>query len=1257
MKKYLQVASEVPGVAAAGEFFEGCETGGCVYITGCVESQRAHVAEELRRPGGVHLIITDDERRLPALAADCSFFGAETVIYPAKDLIFYSADMHGGQLSAKRLACISKILEVRNSKTGFEQKAAPFDGFISTDSANPTDSLRQTQGRAGQSSESCIESDNISNNSCLTVVTTIGAMTDFLAPLEKYEDRTFYIKTGDELDLDELRSKLVNAGYGRKDMVRAPGEWSMRGDILDIYTVNEENPLRIELWGDTVEAIREFDVSSQRSIESREGLKIFPASEELFTEDEIEEGLKKVQADHKKRLVELGDNDTNKPKEVYEACNRLTKEVSALSRTGNYGKFFTYFEKNPCCLTDYLPEGSLVTFEDAGRVFDTLEAIEKEFKTGMDYRYRNGYILKKQRDMIRSRSNILKELANTRLLLLSGFNVKLPVKPDLQTHVEVAGINAYNNSFDELVKDVAEYKKQGYRVVVAATSASRARRLKDEFFEYGVEAGVYKEENRVTFDGPTSTDSFRQARGARGQGGSSGSSVDSDQTGSVIITAGSITRGFSYPEIRFALITENDIYTAGRIKREKAKRKKPALEELHIEPGDFVAHENYGIGVYRGICKQTVDHVEKDYIKIDYAGGASVYILATQTDMIQRYASADTDAPPKIQKIGSTVWKNAKSKARANAEGVARDLVRLYAARMSMKGFKYSPDTVWQTEFEEMFPFEETQDQLDAIADVKRDMESDRCMDRLICGDVGFGKTEVALRAAFKAVQDGKQVAVLAPTTILAGQHYETFASRLRAFPVNVFLMSGMRTNGENKKAAKAVNEGLADIVVGTHRILSKDVSFKNLGLLVVDEEQRFGVSQKEKIKKLKENVDVIALSATPIPRTLNMSLAGIRDMSTLEEPPVDRQPVQTFVSETDATIIKEAITREIARGGQVYYIYNRINVMDDVAGRLEELMPEVTFAVAHGQMEKKQLERIMTDFIDGKIDVLVSTTIVETGLDIPNVNTIIIENADRLGLSQLYQLRGRVGRSARVAYAFLLFSREKVLSDVAEKRLRAISEMTDLGSGYRLAMKDLEIRGAGNLLGRVQSGHMEAVGFELYTKMLNEEVAKLKGIDIGESFETTVDIGVDAHLPDSYVQRENHKLELYKRIAGIGSEEDRQQIEDELLDMYGKLPEPAMNLLKLALIKALANKAGFIEVRGGFQQSMWLTRMEIRMKGDAPVIPDDKAESLAAERGMRLVKKEGSRVMVRSEGNEVYDTSAEYLEGLAEMLEGMGNK
>ena len=519
-----------------------------------------------------------------------------------------------------------------------------------------------------------------------------------------------------------------------------------------------------------------------------------------------------------------------------------------------------------------------------------------------------------------------------------------------------------------------------------------------------------------------------------------------------------------------------------------------------------------------------------------------------------------------------------------------------------MKGFSFSKDTVWQSEFEEMFPYQETSDQLDAISDVKRDMESERIMDRLICGDVGFGKTEVALRAAFKAVQDGKQVAFLTPTTILAGQHFDTFTERLRSFPVNVELMSGMRSSSYNKKTEEQLKKGLVDIVIGTHRILSKNVEFKDLGLLIIDEEQRFGVNHKEKIKKLKENIDVIALSATPIPRTLNMSLAGIRDMSTLEEPPTERLPIQTFVSEQDDGIIREAIKREMSRGGQVYYVYNRINRMDEIKARLEKLLPEAVTVCVHGRMDKRELERIMVEFINGEIDVLISTTIIETGLDIPNVNTIIIEDADKLGLSQLYQLRGRVGRSHRSSYAFLLYRRDKIITEVAMKRLSAISEMTELGSGYRLAMKDLEIRGAGTMLGKTQHGHMNAVGFDLYTKLLNEAVAKEKGQEIPAKTETSVDIIADAFLSDEYIPREIQKLDLYKRIAAITSRADIEDMEAELEDRYGPLPEPAHNLLKMAYIKAMAGNLGILQIKGAKKNGEWIARFEYDSESDADV-------------------------------------------------------
>ena len=595
---------------------------------------------------------------------------------------------------------------------------------------------------------------------------------------------------------------------------------------------------------------------------------------------------------------------------------------------------------------------------------------------------------------------------------------------------------------------------------------------------------------------------------------------------------------------------------------------------MDLNIGDYVVHENHGLGVYKGIEKIEVDKVEKDYIKIEYSGGDNLYILATQLDMIQKYAGADAKRP-KLNKLGGQEWHRTKSRVRGAVKDLAEDLLKLYAARQSQEGFAYGPDTIWQREFEEAFPYEETDDQLSAIEATKKDMESKRIMDRLICGDVGYGKTEVAIRAAFKAVQDGKQVALLVPTTILAQQHYNTFVQRMKDYPVVIRTMSRFRTKTEQAETVKELKKGMVDILIGTHRILSKDIEFKNLGLLIVDEEQRFGVAHKEKIKKLRENVDVLTLSATPIPRTLHMSLIGIRDMSTLSEPPMDRMPVQTYVMEYNEEMVREAIAREIGRGGQVYYVFNRVNGIVEMTAAIQKLAPDAEVAFAHGQMSERELEKVMYRFINGEIDVLVSTTIIETGLDISNVNTMIIHDADRLGLSQLYQLRGRVGRSNRTAYAFLLYRRNTVLREVAEKRLAAIREFTEFGSGFKIAMRDLEIRGAGNLLGQQQSGHMESFGYDLYCKMLNEAVLKLKGETVTkDDFETVMDLNLDAYIPASYIKNEIQKLEIYKRIAGISNEEEYDEMVDELSDRFGDLPKSAQNLLDIALLKAQAHEA-----------------------------------------------------------------------------------
>ncbi|CCX74671.1 transcription-repair coupling factor [Dorea sp. CAG:105] len=709
--------------------------------------------------------------------------------------------------------------------------------------------------------------------------------------------------------------------------------------------------------------------------------------------------------------------------------------------------------------------------------------------------------------------------------------------------LQTKSVNPYNRSFELLTQDLKRLKRGKYRVVLLSGSRTRAKRLAEDLRDYDLSSYYSDDSDRLV------------------------------KPGEIMTAYGHIAEGYEYPMLKFTVIAESDIF--GKAKKKKKRkiyegRKIQNFSEL--KPGDYVVHENHGLGIYQGIEKIEVDKITKDYMKIAYAKGGNLYIPATQLDLIQKYASADAKKP-KLNRLGSQEWVKTKKRVRGAVKVIAKDLVELYAVRQNQEGYVYGPDTVWQQEFEEMFPFEETEDQMHAIEAVKKDMESKKIMDRLICGDVGYGKTEVAIRAAFKAVQEDKQVVYLVPTTILAQQHYNTFVQRMKEFPVRVDLMCRFRTPSQQKKTIQDLKKGLVDIVIGTHRVLSEDVEFKNLGLLIIDEEQRFGVQHKEKIKKMKENVDVLTLTATPIPRTLHMSLIGIRDMSVLEEAPEERMPIQTYVMEYNDEMVREAIERECARQGQVYYVYNRVEDIADVAGRIQKLVPDVNVAYAHGQMREHELEKIMYDFINGEIDVLVSTTIIETGLDISNVNTMIIHDADRLGLSQLYQLRGRVGRSNRMAYAFLLYRRNKLLKEVAEKRLAAIREFTDLGSGFKIAMRDLEIRGAGNLLGAEQHGHMEAVGYDLYCKMLNEAVKQLKGEMEEEDFTTTIDLNVDAFIPDSYIPNEYQKLDIYKRIAAIESDEEREDMEEELIDRFGDSPKKVGTLLEVAALKARAHK------------------------------------------------------------------------------------
>ena len=840
-----------------------------------------------------------------------------------------------------------------------------------------------------------------------------------------------------------------------------------------------------------------------------------------------------------------------------------------------------------------------------------------------------GYVLPSQTNKVKAMNEIISDLRNNKKLILTTLDYKPEgFEIDYSMYITARSISSYNNSFEYLAKDLEKYKKNGYTTVLVCSSRTRALRIVDDLGKLGI-ASFYSED-------------FNKDYGS----------------GLIIVTYGSLHKGFEYPVLSFVVIAENDIFSARKMKKLKKKKHDgkniASFNELNI--GDYVVHESHGLGVYKGIEKIQVEGVEKDYIKIAYANNGNLYVLATQLDRLQKYANQDTEKKPKLNSLGGVEWKKTKAKVTGAVEEVAKELVRLYAIRQKVEGYRFSQDTVWQKEFEEMFPYEETDDQLNAIEDTKKDMESGRVMDRLICGDVGYGKTEVAIRAAFKAVQDGKQVAYLVPTTVLASQHFSTFEERMKGFPVNVGQLSSFRTSAQNKKTIEGLKNGTIDVVIGTHRVLSKDVQFKDLGLLIIDEEQRFGVAHKEKIKELKNNIDVLTLSATPIPRTLHMSLVGIRDMSVLEEPPVDRHPIQTFVTEHNDEMIREAVTRELARNGQVYYVYNKVRDIEERAEYIQNLVPDAVVAYAHGQMDKRMLEKIMYEFVNGEIDVLVSTTIIETGMDIPNCNTMIIENADQFGLSQLYQLRGRVGRSTRTSYAFLMYKRDKMISEVAEKRLSAIKEFSDLGSGFKIAMKDLEIRGAGNVLGKSQHGHMAAVGYDLYCKMLNQAVNNLKGIKNEYSFETTVDLEVDAYIPASYIKSEYQKLDIYKRIAALETREELSDMKDELSDRYGSIPSCASNLLMVALIKSKAHKIGIMEIKGETAAnpaggaSNWRTVMNIYPKAD---IDSDAIPKLLESFGGALdFKVNGVPYFIWTVTKRKFTSQKEYLNGLLDMMD-----
>lgn len=1181
MKTFYAPLSELAGIEQLKKDFE--VTGQPVMISGCIDTQKIHLVHAAVNDYRFRLIITGDEAKAREMQEDSRFFDKSSIYYPAKDFIFYSADVHGNQLAGERLRCIQKIIAAQDNKTN------------------------------------------------ITVITTIDGCVDMLMPLQRYRDNIIHFKNSDIIDTEKLISKLVGIGYTRVPMIDGQGQFAVRGGIIDIFSYTDETPVRIELWDDEIDSIRFFDVESQRSVEKIQTYDVFPATEWILSEDETDAGFEKVKDEVEKQLVTLGNDKKKKTQQEMDACNRLRHAYADFERTRDYSKFILSFTDEIEGFTDYFPKDETVfVLDEPDRIMERMELISYEYEESMKNRLEGGYVVASQTKLMRPIAEVYKNMQSSRLMLLSSLDYKPKMlKPADYLRIDARSISSYNNSFEYLADDINKYKRTGYRVVLVCNSRTRAARIVADLEELGTQSYFSEDYDKEIMPG------------------------------TVMVTYGNIHRGFEYPLIGFVIITENDIFTSRTRKKQKKKyegRSIAGFNELNV--GDYVVHEMHGLGVYKGIEKITVEGVEKDYIKIEYAGNSNLYVLATQLDRLQKYAASDTEKKPKLNKLGSVEWNKTKAKVHGAVEEIAKDLVELYSIRQNQKGYAFGPDTVWQKEFEEMFPYEETDDQLNAIADTKADMESTRIMDRLICGDVGYGKTEVAIRAAFKAVQEGKQVAYLVPTTILAQQHFNTFEQRMKNFPLKVAQLSSFRTNKEIKETLADLKKGFVDVVIGTHRLLSKDVEFKDLGLLIIDEEQRFGVAHKEKIKKLKNNIDVLTLSATPIPRTLHMSLVGIRDMSVLEEPPVDRVPIQTFVTEHNDEMIREAINRELARGGQVYYVYNRVRSIDEAAAHIQELVPQANVAFAHGQMEKRELEKIMVDFINGDIDVLISTTIIETGMDISNVNTMIIEDADKFGLSQLYQLRGRVGRSNRTAYAFLLYRRDRMLTEVAEKRLSAIREFSDFGSGFKIAMKDLEIRGAGNVLGKSQHGHMAAVGYDLYCKMLNEAVNDLKGIKNEYSFETNVDLSVDAYIPSTYIKSEYQKLDIYKRIAAIESGEELSDMKDELVDRYGSLSTPAVNLLNIALIKSMAHKIGIMEMKGTIEDGpsgCYKTVMKVYPKAEinTEAIPDF-IDSFGG--AMKLVSGSQPQFIWRVTKKK-YNNAGEYLTGIKEMLKLMQNK
>ncbi len=966
----------------------------------------------------------------------------------------------------------------------------------------------------------------------LIIVTSVETIKQKIISKDTLYKNVLKFKVGDRCDLEVLKQKLVDLGYQRFDLIDGRGEFSVRGGIIDISTT-ESTGIRIELWGDEIDSIRHFNIISQRSIDNIEKIEIFPAHEYIL-ETSIEKIAKNISNNvYPENISEKVESDLEK-----------IRNGEYISKIDRY--FNSFYEKQETVL-EYIDDKYLVFVDEFNKVIQRSENIEQDNENTIKALMEKERIIPDSLKNYVATENLESNIEKYQTIYLEKLDDR--IKNGIERYdFKYKELNYFKSGIDLFINDINNFKKQEKKVYIVVDTKEKANKMEKLLAEYDILSIYYEKLNKTIINQDANT---------------------------VIITLGKISKGFYSIDLNQVVMVASDLVDGKRtIKKRKSETFKQGEKVVFadLKVGDYVVHRRYGIGIYIGVNTITADGTTRDYLKLKYSGDDILYIPTNSLDEIRKYVGGE-ELNLKLNKLGSKDWEKTTNKVRNNLRAVAKELIELYARREKSKGYAFSKDTEWQKQFEEAFPYVETDDQLRCIDEVKKDMENEKPMDRLLCGDVGYGKTEVAIRAAFKAVMDHKQVAYLAPTTVLAKQQYETFKERMKDFPIRVDVLNRFRTTKDKNRIIKEMKLGEIDILIGTHRLLGKDVEFSDLGLLIIDEEQRFGVKAKEKIKQYKTNVDVLTMTATPIPRTLHMSIVGVRDMSVIYEPPQNRKPVQTYVLEYDAEVIKEAITKELERNGQVFYLFNNVGEIALKADKISRLVPEAKVGFAHGRMTGEEIEDIMEDFVEGKINVLVCTTILESGIDIPNANTIIMENADRVGLAQLYQLRGRVGRSDRQGYAYITYRKDKMLSEVADKRLKAIKEFTEFGSGFKIAMRDLEIRGAGSLIGEIQHGHLEEVGYDTYCRILDEVLKEEQGIKVEEDIGCQIDLNVTSYIPDSFISDQNQKIEIYQDIALCKNEEDIRNVIDEIIDRFGNMPNEIENLLEISRIKQLAKE------------------------------------------------------------------------------------